>query len=70
MTRAIACQSRTIRLPVHLSERLTTIRKVRLAHKLGAMPSRGLRKRWISLLRSWIPFCVRLSTSSLDAGEW
>ena len=30
MTRAIACQSRTIRLPVHLSERLTTIRKVSL----------------------------------------
>ena len=43
MTRAIACQSRTIRLPVHLSERLTTIRKVSLdlAHKLGAMPSRA-----------------------------
>ena len=42
MTRAIACQSRTIRLPVHLSERLATIRKVsrELAHKLGAMPSR------------------------------
>ena len=42
MTRAIACQSRTIRLPVHLSERLTTIRRVSLdlAHKLGAMPSR------------------------------
>ena len=42
MTRAIACQSRTIRLPVHLSERLATIRKIsrELAHKLGAMPSR------------------------------
>ena len=42
MTRAIACQSRTIRLPVHLSERLASIRKVSrdLAHKLGAMPSR------------------------------
>ena len=40
MTRAIACQSRTIRLPVHLSERLASIRKVSrdLAHKLGAMP--------------------------------
>ena len=40
MTRAIACQSRTIRLPVHLSERLATIRKIsrELAHKLGAMP--------------------------------
>lgn len=42
MTRAIACQSRTIRLPVHLSERLSAVRKVslELAHKLGAMPSR------------------------------
>jgi len=28
MTRAIACQSRTIRLPVHLSERLASIRKI------------------------------------------
>jgi RNA polymerase primary sigma factor len=43
MTRAIACQSRTIRLPVHLSERLAAVRKVTmdLAHKLGSMPSRS-----------------------------
>ena len=71
MTRAIACQSRTIRLPVHLSERLTTIRKVSLdlAHKLGAMPNRleiaeemdiGL-EELDSLLRQALP------TSSLDA---
>ena len=71
MTRAIACQSRTIRLPVHLSERLTTIRKVSLdlAHKLGAMPNRleiaeemdiGL-EELDSLLRQ------ALTTSSLDA---
>ena len=42
MTRAIACQSSTIRLPVHLIEILATIRKIsrELAHKLGAMPSR------------------------------
>ena len=71
MTRAIACQSRTIRLPVHLSERLTTIRKVSLdlAHKLGAMPNRleiaeemdiGL-EELDSLLRQ------SLTTSSLDA---
>ena len=71
MTRAIACQSRTIRLPVHLSERLTTIRKVSLdlAHKLGAMPNRleiaeemdiGL-EELESLLRQ------ALTTSSLDA---
>ena len=61
MTRAIACQSRTIRLPVHLSERLTAIRKVSLdlAHKLGAMdmPIDELD----SLLRQ------ALTTSSLDA---
>lgn len=42
MTRAIACQSRTIRLPVHLTERLSQIRKVtrELAHELGRLPSR------------------------------
>ena len=62
MTRAIACQSRTIRPPVHLSERLTTIRKVSLdlAHKLGAMPSRvEIAKPWISLWMSWIHCCAR-----------
>jgi len=70
MTRAIACQSRTIRLPVHLSERLTTIRKVSLdlAHKLGAMPNRleiaeemDIGEELDSLLRQ------ALTTSSLDA---
>jgi len=71
MTRAIASQSRTIRLPVHLSERLITIRKVSLdlAHKLGAIPSRmeiaeamGIpSEEFDSLLRQ------ALTTSSLDA---
>jgi RNA polymerase primary sigma factor len=42
MTRAIATQARSIRLPVHLSERLSTIRKIthELSVKLGATPTR------------------------------
>jgi RNA polymerase primary sigma factor len=42
MTRAIACQSRTIRLPVHLTERLSQIRRVtrELSHQFGRLPSR------------------------------
>jgi RNA polymerase primary sigma factor len=42
MTRAIACQSRTIRLPVHLTERLSQIRRItrELSHELGRLPSR------------------------------
>lgn len=64
MTRAIACQSRTIRLPVHLSERLTAIRKVslELAHKLGAMPSRKeIAEEMDMPSMSWIPCCARPS---------
>ena len=71
MTRAIACQSRTIRLPVHLSERLTTIRKVslELAHKLGAMPSRQEIAEAISMPIEELDSLLRqsLTTSSLDA---
>jgi RNA polymerase primary sigma factor len=42
MTRAIAIQSRLIRIPVQLSERLAQIKKTtqNLSHKLGALPSR------------------------------
>lgn len=42
MTRAIATQSRSIRLPAHLSERLATVKRIsqELSHKLGASPSR------------------------------
>jgi RNA polymerase primary sigma factor len=42
MTRAIAIQSRLIRLPVQLSERLALIKKTTqvLSHKLGYIPSR------------------------------
>ncbi len=71
MTRAIACQSRTIRLPVHLSERLTTIRKVSLdlAHKLGAMPSRLEIAEAIDMPLEELDSLLRqaLTTSSLDA---
>ena len=71
MTRAIACQSRTIRLPVHLSERLTTIRKVSLdlAHKLGAMPSRQEIAEAIGMPLDELDSLLRqsLTTSSLDA---
>ncbi len=71
MTRAIACQSRTIRLPVHLSERLTTIRKVSLdlAHKLGAMPSRLEIAEAMQIPLEELDSLLRqaLTTSSLDA---
>jgi len=71
MTRAIACQSRTIRLPVHLSERLTTIRKVTLdlAHKLGAMPSRIEIAEAMDIPVDELDSLLRqaLTTSSLDA---
>jgi RNA polymerase primary sigma factor len=71
MTRAIACQSRTIRLPVHLSERLSTIRKVSLdlAHKLGAMPSRQEIAEELNMPLEELDSLLRqsLTTSSLDA---
>ena len=71
MTRAIACQSRTIRLPVHLSERLTTIRKISLdlAHKLGAMPSRAEIAEEMEIPLEELDSLLRqaLTTSSLDA---
>ena len=71
MTRAIACQSRTIRLPVHLSERLTAIRKVslELAHKLGAMPSRQEIAEAMAMPIEELDGLLRqsLTTSSLDA---
>ena len=71
MTRAIACQSRTIRLPVHLSERLTIIRRanLELAHKLGAMPSRQEIAEAIAMPIEELDSLLRqaLTTSSLDA---
>jgi RNA polymerase primary sigma factor len=71
MTRAIACQSRTIRLPVHLSERLTAIRRVSLdlAHKLGAMPSRREIAEAMAMPLEELDALLgqALTTSSLDA---
>ncbi len=71
MTRAIACQSRTIRLPVHLSERLMAIRRVSLdlAHKLGAMPSRREIAEALDMPLDELDALLRqsLTTSSLDA---
>ena len=71
MTRAIACQSRTIRLPVHLSERLATIRKVsrELAHKLGAMPNKLEISQALEMDIEELDKVLSqsLSTSSLDA---
>ncbi|WP_413293914.1 RNA polymerase sigma factor, RpoD/SigA family [Prochlorococcus sp. MIT 0603] len=71
MTRAIACQSRTIRLPVHLSERLASIRKVSLdlAHKLGAMPNRVEIAEEMDIEVEELDSILRqaLTTSSLDA---
>ncbi len=71
MTRAIACQSRAIRLPVHLSERLSSIRKVSmdLAHKLGAMPSRQEISEALSMPVEELDSLLRqaLTISSLDA---
>lgn len=42
MTRAIAIQSRSIRLPLHLSERLSLIKKTTqiISHQTGAIPNR------------------------------
>ena len=71
MTRAIACQSRTIRLPVHLSERLSIIRRASLdlAHKLGAMPSRQEIAEAVGMPIEELDSLLRqaLTTSSLDA---
>ena len=71
MTRAIACQSRTIRLPVHLSERLSTVRRVslELSHKLGSMPSRSEIAEAMAIPVQELDGLLRqaLTTSSLDA---
>ncbi|NQV10698.1 MAG: sigma-70 family RNA polymerase sigma factor [Cyanobacteria bacterium] len=71
MTRGIACHSRTIRLPVHLGERLGAVRRVslELAQKLGAMPSRGEIAEAMAIPIEELDSLLRqsLTTSSLDA---
>lgn len=70
MTRAIATQGRTIRLPVHLSERLAGIKKVNqeLTHKLGYTPNRKEIAEEMKLTLEEIETILELSltTSSLD----
>lgn len=70
MTRAIATQSRPIRLPVHLSERLAVIKKVTqdLSHKLGAIPSRAEIAQVMEISIEELDSILRqsLTTSSLD----
>ena len=70
MTRAIATQGRAIRLPVHLSERLTLIKKVtqELTHKLGEIPTRKEIAQEMGLSIEEIDSVLRqsLTTSSLD----
>ena len=70
MTRAIATQGRAIKLPVHLSERLSLIKKVTqdLSHKIGAMPSRKEIAEEMGVTIEEIDSILRqsLTTSSLD----
>ena len=70
MTRAIATQGRAIRLPVHLSERLTLIKKVtqEMTHKLGEIPTRKEIAEEMGLSIEEIDSVLRqsLTTSSLD----
>lgn len=70
MTRAIATQGRAIRLPVHLSERLTLIKKVtqELSHKLGEIPTRKEIADEMGITIEELDSVLRqsLTTSSLD----
>lgn len=70
MTRAIATQGRAIKLPVHLSERLSLIKKVTqdLSHKIGAMPTRKEIAEAMGVSTEEIDAILRqsLTTSSLD----
>lgn len=71
MTRAIACQSRTIRLPVHLTERLSQIRRVtrELSHEFGRLPSRAEIAEALELSIKDLELVLRQSRqcTSLDA---
>lgn len=70
MTRAIATQGRTIRLPVHLSERLAMIKRTNqeLSHKLGCTPNRKEIAKAMKLTVEEIESILEqsLTTSSLD----
>lgn len=70
MTRAIATQSRSIRLPVHLSEKLILVKRVThdLTQKYGSTPSRVEIASTIGLSSDELDLLLRqsLSTCSLD----
>lgn len=70
MTRAIATQGRTIRLPMHLSERLAMIKRANqeLSHKLGYTPNRQEIAKAMKLTVEEIESVLEqsLTTSSLD----
>lgn len=70
MTRAIAIQSRSIRLPLHLSERLAAIKKITqvLSHKTGAIPSRTDIAKEMNLTLDELDVILRqsLTVCSLD----
>lgn len=70
MTRAIATQARTIRLPVHLSERLAGIRRVsqELSHRNGFIPCRTDIAEAMQITVEELDSILRQSliTSSLD----
>ncbi|MFN5464182.1 MAG: sigma-70 family RNA polymerase sigma factor [Cyanobacteriota bacterium] len=70
MSRAIATQSRSIRLPAHLGERVATVKRVTndLCHKLGAMPTRSEIAEKMEIPVEELEGIIRqsLSTSSLD----
>lgn len=70
MTRAIATQSRAIRLPAHLSEKVSLVKKASqdLSHKIGAMPTRSEIAEVLGMEIKELDSILRqsLSTSSLD----
>jgi RNA polymerase primary sigma factor len=70
MTRAIAVQSRSIRLPLHLSERLAHVKKATqiLSHKTGSIPSRMEIAEEMGLTIDELDAILRqsLTVSSLD----
>jgi RNA polymerase primary sigma factor len=70
MTRAIATQARAIRLPVHLSERLSIIKKIShdLTQEFGSVPNRNEIARKMNISTDELDSILRqsLTTSSLD----
>jgi RNA polymerase primary sigma factor len=70
MTRAIAIQSRSIRLPLHWSERLATVKRTTqmLSHKMGCLPNRIEIAKEMKLSLDELDLILRqsLTISSLD----